>query len=69
MSAVAAAARAAGAIGCVLSGAGPSLLAVVRGSAGAVAHAMEGALAEAGLVGRAVVLEVDVAGASVRGVP
>lgn len=69
MRAVAAAARAAGAIGCVLSGAGPSLLAVVRGSAGAVAHAMEGALAEAGLVGRAVVLEVDVAGASVRGVP
>jgi hypothetical protein len=30
---------------------------------------MEGALAEAGLAGRAVVLEVDVAGASVRGVP
>lgn len=63
---VMAAARSAGAFGCVLSGAGPSLLAVVTGSADAVARSMEQALAEAGLGGQAAVLDVDVAGATVR---
>ena len=46
---------------CVLSGAGPSLLAVVTRSADAVARAMEAALAEAGLDGIATVLAVDTA--------
>lgn len=63
---VTAAARAAGALACVLSGAGPSLLAVVTGAADAVARAMENALAEAGLDGTATVLGVDTMGASVR---
>jgi homoserine kinase len=54
--AVAEAARAAGALGCVLSGAGPSLLAVVHGqdrADTAVAPAMEKALRAAGIEGRA----------------
>lgn len=63
---VTAAARAAGAVACVLSGAGPSLLAVVTGDADAVARAMEKALAEAGLGGTASVLSVDVTGATWR---
>jgi homoserine kinase len=63
MPAVAEAARAAGALGCVLSGAGPSLLAVVGGDAEAVAHSMEGALAAAGVRGRAWVFAVDTEGA------
>jgi homoserine kinase len=63
---VTAAARAAGALACVLSGAGPSLLAVVTGDADAVARAMEKALAEAGLRGTASVLGVDVTGATWR---
>ena len=63
MPAVVAAARAAGALGCVLSGAGPSLLAVVDGSADAVARAMGEALARAGLRGAARAFEVDTAGA------
>ena len=63
---VTAAARAAGAVACVLSGAGPSLLAVVTGDADAVARAMEKALAEAGLRGTASVLSVDVTGATWR---
>ena len=50
---VMAAARAAGALGCVLSGAGPSLLAVVTRGASEVARAMEAALTEAGLGGAA----------------
>jgi homoserine kinase len=62
MERVAAAARAAGAAGCVLSGAGPSLLAAVRGEAAPVARAMEAALREAGLAGRAAALAVDPAG-------
>lgn len=62
---VIAAARAAGALACVLSGAGPSLLAVVTGDAAIVARAMEAALAEAGLHGAAMVLGVDSAGATV----
>jgi homoserine kinase len=63
---VMAAAREAGAVGCVLSGAGPSLLAVVHGSAGPVARSMEEALAVAGLRGRAVALQVDEGGATVE---
>jgi homoserine kinase len=61
------AARAAGALGCVLSGAGPSLLAVASAGAMAVARAMETALAEAGLAGAATVLAVDAMGATVEG--
>ena len=63
MPAVAAAARAAGALGCVLSGAGPSLLAVVAGDGTAVGRAMEDALRRAGVSGSARALEVDSAGA------
>jgi homoserine kinase len=63
MPAVAQAARAAGALGCVLSGAGPSLLAAVSGDAEAVAHSMEGALAAAGVRGRAWAFAVDGEGA------
>jgi homoserine kinase len=52
----------------VLSGAGPSLLAAVAADADAdvVAHAMEGALAAAGVLGRARALAVDAEGATVR---
>jgi len=53
----------AGALGCVLSGAGPSLLAAVTDSPERVAEAMEGALRRAGVEGRALVLPVDTAGA------
>ncbi len=65
---VVAAGRAAGALGCVLSGAGPSLLAVVRGDAEAktVGRAMEEALAHAGVSGAARSLEVDTRGAVSR---
>jgi homoserine kinase len=63
MDKVMAAARDAGALGCVLSGAGPSLLAVVRGTPAPVAEALERALRTAGLAGRALALEVDAAGA------
>ncbi len=66
MPAVAAAARAAGALGCVLSGAGPSLLAAVRDDADLVARSMEGALAAAGIRGRACAFAVDTEGAMVR---
>jgi homoserine kinase len=59
------AARAAGAVGCVLSGAGPSLLAVVRDDADVVARSMESALAAAGVRGRASALPVDTEGAVV----
>ncbi len=54
----------AGALGCVLSGAGPSLLAALRGSGEAVARAMERALGEAGMAGRAAGLPVDTIGAT-----
>jgi len=64
MPAVAAAASAAGALGCVLSGAGPSLLAVVDGDGRAVGRAMEEALSGAGVRGRARILDVDAAGIS-----
>jgi homoserine kinase len=63
---VAAAARAAGALGCVLSGAGPSLLAVVAGDGSAVAHAMEHALRKAGVSGTAKSFDVDATGATTR---
>ena len=63
---VAAAARQAGALGCVLSGAGPSLLAVVSGDAEAVCRAMEAALRRAGIRGGARALAVDGQGAVVH---
>ena len=65
MPAVADAARRAGALGCVLSGAGPSLLAVVAGDPSAVARVMEDALAGAGIRGRAEAFGVDTSGACV----
>jgi homoserine kinase len=61
---IATAARAAGALGCVLSGAGPSLLAVVAGDGHAVGSAMEAALSRAGVRGKARILDVDASGAS-----
>jgi homoserine kinase len=64
MEAVRRAALEAGALGCVLSGAGPSLLAAVRGAAPPVARAMEGALDLAGIAGRALQLPVDTDGAT-----
>jgi homoserine kinase len=65
MPAVVDAARAAGALGCVLSGAGPSLLAVAPGSTEgeAVAAAMGKALARAGIGGVARALTVETRGA------
>jgi homoserine kinase len=65
MPAVAEAARAAGALGCVLSGAGPSLLAAVRDDGGVVARTMERALQSEGMQGRARALAVDTEGAVV----
>jgi homoserine kinase len=53
-----------GALGCVLSGAGPSLLAAVQGSGEAAARAMERALGAAGVPGRASALPVDTVGAT-----
>jgi homoserine kinase len=67
MPAVVEAARSAGALGCVLSGAGPSLLAAVRDDAEAVARSMESALATAGVRGRAWAFAVDTEGAVSRG--
>jgi homoserine kinase len=64
MEAVRRAAVDAGALGCVLSGAGPSLLAAVRGPAEPVARAMEVALGLAGVTGRALPLPVDTRGAT-----
>ncbi len=66
MPAVAEAARAAGALGCVLSGAGPSLLAAVRDDGDAVARAMGAALAAAGIRGQARAFAVDIEGAVSR---
>ena len=60
------AARAAGALGCVLSGAGPSLLAVVAGDGAPVAAAMEAVLRRAGIAGAARALDVDTSGARSR---
>ena len=64
MEAVRRAALEAGALACVLSGAGPSLLAIVRGAARPVARAMETALDLAGIAGRAHQLPVDTDGAT-----
>jgi homoserine kinase len=63
---VAAAARDAGALGCVLSGAGPSVLAVVVGDGAPIARAMEAALRKAGVEGTARPFDVDAAGATSR---
>ena len=63
MPAVVEGARAAGALGCVLSGAGPALLAPVVGDAAPVARAMEVALRAAGIAGTARVYAVEVDGA------
>jgi len=64
MPAVIEAARAAGALGCALSGAGPSLLAIAPGAAegDAVATAMQKALGRAGIAGTARPLSVDTRG-------
>jgi homoserine kinase len=62
---VVARARDAGALGCVLSGAGPSLLAVAEGDAGPVARAMEAALHAAGVSGTARELAVDTTGVTI----
>jgi homoserine kinase len=62
MEAVTAAAVSAGALGCVLSGAGPSLIAAVREGADRVAAAMEAALSRAGIRGAARALDVDTTG-------
>jgi len=65
---VVSAARRAGALGCVLSGAGPSLLAVANDDEQAtvrIARAMEEALRAARLSGSARILEVDAGGAVV----
>jgi homoserine kinase len=68
MRGVTTAAIAAGALGCVLSGAGPSLLAVVDddGDGGRVARALEEALRRAGVAGAARALAVDTEGAVAR---
>jgi homoserine kinase len=66
MPAVVEAARGAGALGCVLSGAGPALLAVVVGESGGVARAMEAALKTAGIAGTARAFAVDLNGAITR---
>jgi homoserine kinase len=69
MAAATAAAREAGALGCALSGAGPSLLAAAQGRADEVARAMEGAVREAGVGCAAMVLPVDTAGTICEPVP
>jgi homoserine kinase len=69
MDTVVGAAREAGALGCVLSGAGPSILAAVSGSGEAVARAMEDTLRAAGIGGRALALAVDTAGTTVEHLP
>lgn len=66
MPAVAEAARAAGALGCVLSGAGPSLLAPALGDPELVASAMQTALGAAGIAGTARVYTVEMDGAVSR---
>jgi homoserine kinase len=66
MPAVVDAARRAGALGCVLSGAGPSLLAAVGDDAEPVARAMETALRAAGIAGDARAFAVDTEGAVSR---
>jgi homoserine kinase len=69
MERVAQAAREAGALACVLSGAGPSMLAVTRGPGGAVEAAMVETLRASGITGRALGLAVDVQGTTVACIP
>ena len=70
MDAVATAGREAGALGCVLSGAGPSMIAATRPRAGeSVVRAMERALRGAGIGGRALHLPVDATGATWERLP
>jgi homoserine kinase len=67
LSSVFAEARAAGALGVALSGAGPSVLAVARdGEAASVAEAMRQALERTGRAGDGVVLAADPLGARVE---
>ena len=66
MPGVVAAAREAGALGCVLSGAGPALLAVVAGDGARVAAAMQAALGASGIGGTARAFGVDVNGVVTR---
>jgi homoserine kinase len=66
MPGVVAAARRAGALGCVLSGAGPALLAVCVDEVAGVARAMEVALAAAGVAGAARAFPADLNGALAR---
>jgi homoserine kinase len=67
---VLAAARAAGALGAALSGAGPSVLGVApAGEGAAVARAMEAALGRAGHPGHGHVLRADPRGARVERLP
>lgn len=63
MEAIMAAARAAGALGSVLSGAGPSILAVVNGDPEPVRRAINEALPSLSLAGRAEIIAVDHSGA------
>ena len=63
MDAVMAAARAAGALGSVLSGAGPSILSVVNGNPEPVRRAINDALPSLCLAGKAEVIAVDQVGA------
>lgn len=58
------AARAAGALGAVVSGAGPTLLALCEGGAEAVAEAMQAAWAQAGVKAEAKVVGLSNAGAT-----
>jgi homoserine kinase len=68
--AVATAGREAGALGCVLSGAGPSMIAAARPRAGeSVVRAMERALRGAGIGGRVLHLPVDATGATWERLP
>jgi len=70
MEEVAAAGRRAGALGCVLSGAGPCLLAAVSARGGqVVAAAMAEALRAAGIAGQALHLPVDLRGATWERLP
>lgn len=70
MEEVAAAGRRAGALGCVLSGAGPCLLAAVPARGGqVVAAAMAEALRAAGIAGQALHLPVDLRGATWERLP
>jgi homoserine kinase len=66
---VAKAAREAGALSCVLSGAGPSMLAAATRNVERVARGMEAALRAEGAAGTACVLPVDLDGATWRAGP